>query len=425
MNFNDFFGSFDGGGHHAPRQRESKEVDTQGLYDLLGISKDADDKVIKKAFRKKAMKNHPDRGGDPEVFKQISRAYEILSDKEKRELYDKYGMEGVEKGPQNQGHSFGDIFSSGRTKGKRKGQNGILTVDCTLEDLYNGAKKEAQFRKQFLCDVCGGTGGKNVKMCRECDGKGVRLITRQLGPHMIQQMQARCDACNGTGEICRAQDRCRKCNGKKVYKKMHKFDVHVNKGTKNEKKILFREEGDQAPDIIPGDVYVQVKQLAHSRFRREGAHLFYNKKISLVEALTGFEFLIKTLDNRTLIVKHVPSVLYSPGCIRAIKDEGMPMQDDCSRYGNLYVTITVVFPDRLPPMAIKELGSILPEIKRDPIDMSDKDLEQQILEEVDIEEEKEKWREEANVRKNAKGQLDEDDDERGHQGVHTTQCQTQ
>jgi len=424
MNFNDFFG----GGHHVPRQREKKKVDTQKFYDLLGIPKNADEKTIKKAFRKKAMKNHPDRGGDPEKFKEISKAYEILSNKEKRELYDKYGEEGVEKGGGDDGDMFSNIFGGGggrSRKAKRKGQNGLLSVDCTLEELYNGCRKSAKFRKQFFCDTCGGKGGKNVRECSRCDGKGVRMVVRRLGPNMMTQSQARCDTCSGTGEICRSQDRCRACNGAKVYKKMHTLQVHVNKGTKNEKKILFREEGDQAPDTIPGDVYVKIKQLPHKRFVREGAHLFYKKELTLAEALTGFEFTIETLDKRTLIVQHEPDVLYSPGAIRAIRDEGMPMQDNTSTFGNLYVTITVKFPAKLPPTFIKELKSLLPSIPRDPIDTSDEDLEQQTLVDINLKKEKKKWAEEKAYRKNEKGQLDDDDDDDQHHGGHQTQCQTQ
>lgn len=424
MDFRDFFGQAHGG--HRQQQREKKEVDTQGLYDLLGLQKNADAKAVKKAFRKAAQKHHPDRGGDPEKFKEINKAYEILSSKEKRELYDKYGEEGVEKGG---GGDHGDVLSSffgggGSRKGKRKGQGGVLSIDCTLEELYGGCTKVAKFNKQFFCDSCGGTGGKNVRQCDSCNGNGVKMVVRQLGPNMIQQMQARCDSCGGTGENCRPQDRCRDCRGNKVYKKLHKFDVHVNKGTKNKKKILFREMGDQAPDIIPGDVYVQVNQVKHSRFHREGAHLFYKKEISLVESLTGFEFTIKTLDNRTLIVQHEPNVLYGPGCVRAIRDEGMPMQGDTSTFGNLYVTLTIKFPTRLDPMVIKELSTFLPDIEREEIKTGDEDLEEVELEDIDIATEKVKWAQEKKERKNFKGQLgeDDDDDRGGHGG---TQCQTQ
>jgi len=423
MDFRDFFG----GGSHR-QQRETKPVDTQHLYDVLGVNKNADDKAIKKAFRKAAMKNHPDRGGDPEKFKEINKAHEILGNKEKRDLYDKYGEEGVEKGG---GGDSGDVLSSffgggssGR-KGKRKGQGGLLTVDCTLEELYNGCTKQATFRKQFFCNSCGGTGGKNVRQCSDCNGRGVKTIVRQLGPNMIQQMQAKCDSCSGSGENCRPQDRCRSCNGAKVYKKMHQFDVHVNKGTKNKKKILFREYGDQAPDIIPGDVHVQINQLAHRRFHREGAHLFYKKEILLVEALTGFEFAIQTLDDRTLIVQHEPNVLYGPGCIRAIRDEGMPMQDNTSTFGNLYVTLSIKFPKRLNATIIKELGTILPDIERNEIKTDGNDLEEVKLDDIDIASEREKWADDKKSRKNYKGQLDEDDDEERHHGSHQAQCQTQ
>lgn len=429
MDFSQFFGG--GGGHHHHRQapkKPKKKVDTQHLYDILAIKKDADEKQIKKAFRKAALKHHPDRGGDPAKFKEVNKANEILGNKEKRALYDKYGEEGVEKGgPGDSGDVFSNFFGGGGggRKKKQKGQGGLLSVEVTLNDLYNGCVKKAKFNKQFLCDTCGGTGGKNVRECTSCDGKGVKMKIRQIGPGMIQQMQSACDDCKGTGEIVRRQDRCRDCYGKKVYKKIHEFDVHVMKGMKHKQKILFREAGDQAPDIIPGDVHVQLKMKGHKRFIREGAHLFYDKKISLVEALTGFEFTIKTLDKRTLIVQSEPNVLYGSGCIRAIRDEGMPQEGNTSIQGNLYLRLTVKWPKELSPTRLKEIGKILKEgnTSGERINRNNADLEEIELEDVNIKKEKKRWKEQKDGRKKHKGQLDDDDDEpsRGQQ----TQCQTQ
>eukprot|EP00463_Aulacantha_scolymantha_P006611 TRINITY_DN835_c0_g1_i1.p1 TRINITY_DN835_c0_g1~~TRINITY_DN835_c0_g1_i1.p1 ORF type:complete len:203 (+),score=33.22 TRINITY_DN835_c0_g1_i1:31-609(+) len=191
---------------------------------------------------------------------------------------------------------------------------------------------------------------------------------------------------------------------------------------KDQHKILFREYGDQAPGIIPGDVYCQLKLAPHKKFRRDGSHLFYNQEISLVEALTGFEFKMTTLDNRILIVKSEPNVLYAPGSIRAIREEGMPQENNPTCRGNLYIVIKVNFPKTLKERAIKELATFLPDFKRPELKI-DGDYEECYFEDFDLEEEKEKWKNETTSRKEHNAQF-KDDDEAPQQG-HQTQCQTQ
>jgi len=422
MDFRDFFGQTGGGGFS--QRQESKPVDTQALYDIIGCAKDADYKALKKAYRKTALKTHPDRGGSEEKFKEVNRAWEILGNQEKRAIYDKHGVEGVERGGGGgETDIMSHLFGGGGRKGKKKGQGGLLSVDVTLENLYNGCTKKGQFNKQFFCDGCGGTGGKNVTQCSGCNGQGLKIQIRQLGPGMLQKVQSKCNDCQGTGEMIAARDRCRTCNGKKVYRKIHTFDVHVMKGMKDKKRILHREIGDQSPGIIPGDVHVEIKMTPHKLFKRNGAHLFYNKEITLVQALTGFEFTMETLDKRTLIVQSEPDVLYAPGSVRAIREEGMPLEDNPSLFGNLYIVISVKFPKHLDPKTVVELGTFLPDIERDEIEMGE-DLEEVSLEDVNLSSEKQKWKEEKATRKNYNSQFKEDEDE-AQGGQQQTQCQQQ
>jgi len=352
-----------GGGHHRQRHQPRKNVDTESYYKFLGVEKDATKKELKKKYRRLAMKMHPDRGGDPDKFKELNKVYEVLTNDEKRALYDKGGEEAVEKGDAG-GDPF-DFFGGGggrsRAK-KKKGQDAMAKMQVTLEDLYQGATKNLRFRKQILCGECNGTGGKGVKQCRVCDGRGMRMQMRQLGPGMIQQIQTHCDTCKGQGEIIPKGSRCKKCRGEKVQQVMKELKVHINKGMKHGSKIKFREEADQSPNTTPGDLIVKLHLKEHKRFHREGAHLFYKKNISLLEALTGFEF--TTLENRTLIVKSEPDVLYNAGCVRAVRDEGMPQETNPSVRGNLYIIINVTFPAELDDASIKQLKKAFPENKR-------------------------------------------------------------
>lgn len=423
--FHNFFEQFEGGGGgghrhgHHQRSQARKKVDTQKYYDIIGVKKDATPKELKKAYRKKAMKCHPDRGGDQDKFKELNKVYDVLSDPEKREAYDKYGEGGEAQG----GDPF-DFFGGGGGGGKskkKKGQDAIAKLGVTLEELYNGATKQLRFKKQCLCDECKGTGGKGVKQCRTCSGKGVRMIMRQLGPGMIQQIQSHCDDCSGQGEIIPKGARCKRCRGEKICHKMQELNVHINKGMKHGTKIKFREEADQHPNTIPGDLIVKLDMKNHPRFHREGAHLFYEKSISLSEALTGFEFTIQTLERRTLIVQSEPNVLYAPGTCRAIREEGMPQESDPSLRGNLYIRINVDFPDKISDKGVREIRGIFPVHNRDDIKRGD-DLEEVELRTVILASERRKWKKEEREDKNA---YDSDDEQHAGRGGQTAQCQTQ
>jgi DnaJ family protein A protein 2 len=171
-----------------------KDVDTNKYYDLIGVPKTASTDEIKKAFRKKALKEHPDKGGDPEKFKDLSVAYEVLSDPEKRKLYDQFGEEGVRDGGGG-ASGFGDIFDlfgmGGRgggqaRQGPKKGKPVAHPVKCTLEDLYNGKTAKVVVNRDRICSKCEGKGGKAgaVQTCKGCNGKGMRTVMQMLGPGM-------------------------------------------------------------------------------------------------------------------------------------------------------------------------------------------------------------------------------------------------
>jgi len=349
-------GGFDGGssfGGGRPRE----DVDTQKLYDTLGVAKDADEKEIRKAYRKLAVKHHPDKGGDEKLFKEISAAYEILSDKEAREKYDKYGLEGV--ADENvSGHGFNDLFSmffggqgggGRRGGGRRKGPSVNHPLKVSLEDLYNGKTvKLAVNRKVIVGDS---------SSCGKCRGQGVVMEIRQIGPGMISQVQRTCDTCAGQGYIAKT----------KTERKV--LEVHVEKGMKHNQKITFREMGDESPNMETGDVNFIVQEKEHDLYKRKGADLLLVKELSLNQALCGFKFMAKQLDGRMLCIESKPGEVIKPEAegtnpfVKIVPDEGMPSLGNPFVKGNLYVLFRVKFPEdgELSDSVLKTLKKTLPE----------------------------------------------------------------
>lgn len=179
---------------------------------------------------------------------------------------------------------------------EEKGENIAFELQVSLKDFYNGMKKEVGFKKTVLCETCDGEGTKdrNSKKanCTSCDGRGIRMVMRQVGPFMTQS-QAKCNVCEGEGVIVSVQDRCQTCKGKKISKKDHVLEVYIEKGMKNGQKLIFHGESHQDPNFSPGDVVVVLREneLNDSKFVRDGNDLVYKKTLSLRESLCGKIFI--------------------------------------------------------------------------------------------------------------------------------------
>eukprot|EP01111_Echinosteliopsis_oligospora_P012607 TRINITY_DN433_c0_g1_i1.p1 TRINITY_DN433_c0_g1~~TRINITY_DN433_c0_g1_i1.p1 ORF type:complete len:441 (+),score=126.89 TRINITY_DN433_c0_g1_i1:96-1325(+) len=350
------------------------------FYDLLGVSRDANDNEIKKQYRKLAMQYHPDKNpGNPEAaekFKDISRAYEVLSDEEKREVYNQYGEEGL-NGSGGGGFSSEDIFSQffgggffGGSRGggrgrpqQRRGEDIAHPLKVTLEELYKGKTTKLALQKNVVCVDCGGKGAKNptsVKKCEGCRGQGIKVTLRQIAPGMVQQLQQTCPDCRGEGEIINAKDKCKKCEGHKTTQEKKVLEVYIDKGMKHGQKIVFAGEGDQAPDIIPGDIIVVLQQKEHAVFKRDGDDLLMEHTLTLQEALCGYEIYVNHLDDRVLRVRSQPGEVITPGEVKCITGEGMPGYKRPYEKGRLIIRFNVLFPKTLTPDAVKLLEKALP-----------------------------------------------------------------
>ncbi|XP_065183973.1 dnaJ homolog subfamily A member 1-like [Sycon ciliatum] len=402
-------------------------VKETGYYDILGVSPTASPAELKKAYRKLALKYHPDKNPDEgDKFKQISQAYEVLSDEKKRQLYDRGGEQALKEGGGGfSGSSPMDVFDmffggggggggGGRGSRERKGKNLVHEIDVPLTSMYNGAKRNLALQKSVICKACDGRGGKEgaVKQCDTCNGRGVQVHIQQIGPGMVQQMQSRCRACNATGETIREKDKCKTCNGKKVTQERKILEVHIDKGMKDGQRIAFHGEGDQNPGLEPGDVIIVLEEKEHPIFKRDGNNLVMKMEIELVESLCGFKKTITTLDDRQLVIEAVPGEVIKPGDRRVVMGEGMPTHRNPFEKGRLIILFDVNFPKAgfLKGDAAKELEKILPDRPAAP-DVQD-EAEEVLLEEFDPNKHRQSARRGAN---------DEDDQD----GQPRVACQTQ
>lgn len=338
------------------------------LYERLNISSEATPDEIKKAYRQLAIKYHPDKNPDPqagEMFKEISEAYEILSDPEKRQRYDQLGMEGMKNEPHL---SPEDIFSQffpnfpGFGQGRRQNENDIV-IACviTLNEAYTGITKKVSYETEKSCLECHGTGskdGKTIAMCPQCQGKGIVNIVQQHGM-FIQQIRTSCPKCQGRKKMVDKEGECSLCHGKGKVKENKEKEVEIPGGIGDQEPIIFEGEG-RSPD---GNLVIVVQIDDRSTaFSRQGDNLILKEEIALSEALTGFVLTIKHLDGREIHVECKDIV--RPQDIYRLEGEGMPVHHS-SKKGDLFIVFEVIFPGEgeIKKENVEELRKILPEGK--------------------------------------------------------------
>ncbi|NP_001079642.1 DnaJ (Hsp40) homolog, subfamily A, member 4, gene 2 S homeolog [Xenopus laevis] len=334
-------------------------VKETGYYDLLGVRPSASSEEIRRAFRRLALKYHPDKNPSAgEKFKQISKAYEVLHDSRKREIYDHGGEDALSRnrtGCRNAFDSPLDIFNlffggrggRGHHQADRKGKSVAHHLPVSLDDLYNGATRKLSLQKNAICAKCKGSGARqgSITQCPKCQGCGVEIHFLTHIPGVMSQIQTACSECNGKGEYIRLRDLCQVCSGRKIIREKKILTVHIDKGMKSGQKIIFHEEGDQAPGLQPGDIIIVLEQKVHPVFQRKGHDLVMKMEIQLADALCGCRQSVKTLDKRALLVTTQPGEVIKPGDVKCIPNEGMPIYRNQYEKGNLIVQFQVKFPE--------------------------------------------------------------------------------
>ncbi len=282
-------------------------------YEVLGIDRGASEADIKKAYRRVAMKHHPDRNPDDsaaeEKFQEASEAYEVLSDPQKRAAYDQFGHEGVESAggfggggaggfgsfSDIFGDVFGDIFGGGGRRGPRRGSDLQYNLELDLEEAVFGTTEQIQIPTLTSCDQCGGSGakkGSTPSKCGTCNGIGqVRMSQGFL------QVQQTCPNCRGRGTVI--SDPCGACHGTGHQEEVKTLQVKVPAGVDTGDRIRLNGEGEAGPSGgPPGDLYVQVVVREHEIFQRDGRNLYCEVPISIVDAALGGEMEVPTLNGR-------------------------------------------------------------------------------------------------------------------------------
>ena len=371
-------------------------------YEILGVPRNASQEEIKKAFRRLARKYHPDINKDPEAqekFKEINEAYQILSDPEKRKLYDMYGHAAFEgQGAQGQtyttqipdledilneineffGGGFGSVFDTiferaarGRRRTGRRPQRGediYKTVEISLEDAYRGTTVEVDVDREVECRACGGTGydqSKGVRTCPTCGGTG-QVVQRQFFMTIAQT----CPTCRGEGTV---YEPCRECGGRGVVRDRDRIKVRIPPGVDTGSKLVVEGKGHAGRfGGPPGNLYIQVRVKPHRIFDRKGDDLYVDVNVTYPEAVLGTQIEVPTLSGEKVKVKIPPGTKH--GDLIRVEGKGMPRLRGSGR-GDLYVRVNVdvpkigmldkVFKDgKKLERLLKELQELLPEPER-------------------------------------------------------------
>lgn len=357
--------------------REKKEVDNSRLYDILELQKDCTEADVKKAYKRAAMKHHPDRGGDEEKFKEVSLAHEVLGDSERRKMYDEYGEESLKDDFEGPGSGPQDFFSAmfgggpgGRSQ-QPKTRDIVRPMWVTLESLYTGVTKPLPITRKVVAED---TSEKIT--CPGCGGKGSVMQVIRMGPMIAGQQQVTCPKCAGTG----------KCVQQKTVREV--LDVFIEKGSPDGHNITFHGKADEQLGSQTGDVVVIVKQQDHPKFLRKEADLYMEQDVTLGEALTGFRLVIPHLDGRKLIVKSKPGEVLQPQsggvALKAVEGAGMPIHGDPFQFGNLFLVLSITFPRTIEPSVAADLRALLGDVcPSEGDDLDGAEVEEVIVQDID------------------------------------------
>jgi len=361
-------------------------------YDILGVTKSASADEIKKAYRKLAIKYHPDKNPDDksaeDKFKEAAEAYEILSNAEKKQRYDQYGHAGVGGASGGGGYGgggmnmedifsqFGDIFGGGggspfdsffgggqsRGGGGRrvaKGSNLRIKVKLTLEEIANGAEKKIKVNKQITCKTCDGSGAKDkgsVSTCKTCGGSGaVRRVTNTILGQM--QTTATCPTCHGSGQQITAK--CGACHGEGTVRGEEAITINIPAGVSEGMQLSMAGKGNAAPNGgVPGDLIILIEELPHDTLKREGNNIVYDLHVSIVDAALGYSAEVPTIDGKAKIKIEAGT---QSGKLLRLKGKGIPEVNSYHR-GDQIIHVNIWTPKALS----SEERAILEKLRESP-----------------------------------------------------------
>ncbi len=340
-------------------------------YETLGVNRNASDEEIKKAYRKFAHKYHPDKkDGDEAKFKEVNSAYQVLSDKTKKQQYDQFGQtfdgagsSGAQENPFSGGFSnmggmhfegvdidlgdiLGNMFHGGgsrRNTRTKKGSDIAVDAEISFEEMVAGVKKEIRLYKNVQCDKCNGSGaepGAKVNKCSDCGGTGRKQVTRRTFLGSFAQVVV-CPTCEGAGEV--ADKKCSKCRGVGSVKEYDNIAIEIPPGVESGETLVARGKGEAGgKNSVAGDLYINLRVKSHPDFKREGSNLFYKLPISFSSAALGFKAEVPTVDG-SVEMKIAPGT--QSGTILRLKEKGLPQR--YGRRGDQFVEIQVVVPRKL------------------------------------------------------------------------------
>lgn len=354
-------------------------------YEVLGVSKSADDTELKKAYRKLAMKYHPDRNkGDASAekkFKEASEAYDVLRDPQKRQRYDQFGHAGI-NGSSFGGSDFGsanfedifshfsDIFGSdifggdafgGRSQSRRRrgtgrpGEDMKLRVPLSLEEIADGVEKTLKVKKHIKCDSCNGSGAEtdsDYETCSACNGMGeVRQVSRTMFGQFVNVQP--CHNCGGEGRIIR--NRCKTCHGEGRYRSEEKIKINIPSGVATGNYITLRMQGNAGiRGGEPGNLIVLIEEKEHEHFKREANDIYYDLMISIPDAILGTEVEVPTLKGKAK-VKIMPGT--QPGKLLRMKERGIRGLNNTG-IGDQYIKMNVYIPKDLTAEERKHIEAL-------------------------------------------------------------------
>lgn len=386
-------------------------AEKRDYYEVLGLTKGASESDIKSAYRKAAIKWHPDKWVNgtesekknaEEKFKEASEAYSVLSDPDKKARYDQYGFAGVDgaSGPDFSqgfgnlndilnsifGGGFGGFsgfggfdFGGGSSQNQQRvyrGRDIRTSVTLTLEEIANGVEKEVSIERSRPCPDCNGQGTKNssdVKTCPQCQGRGQvqHVVNSLFGRTMTYST---CPQCNGEGKVI--SNPCRSCNGTGLVRKREAVKVKIPAGVEAGMQLTVRGEGHAAPhNGVNGDLLVVIKEVDHPQLKREGENLFYSQIISVMDAMLGCEITVPCIDGSYKVKVDAGT---QSGTVLKLRGKGLPSVNGYGK-GDLYVKVLVWIPRKLSRAEKEKMESMRqsecfkPDLSRDDKALFDKE----------------------------------------------------